>query len=288
MKQLIVDRENIVVTADRTGIGLEDRHIPYRLVDILVLAAPTTLATKTLLKLSAERIPVLVISKDNRQFALTLPLEAKNGELKMRQYVTVANRRLAFASYYLEEKIRSHCAHLGSLGVAIEEKEWLDKISRATQLSELLGIEGSFSRIYFRHFFSLLPATLHKGKRSKRPPQDPINAILSYLYSMLYNFIAARLAMFGFDPSLSYLHEPFRSHFALASDILEKFRANANRQTMAWFHHGHLKASDFSKKGGVWLRYESRKKLWPDVKRFLSDTMPEVDDEIALLRSAIS
>ena len=288
MKQLIVDRKDTVLSTDRSGIIVDDRHIPYRLVDILVVAVPTSLSTKTLLKLSEKRIPVLIVSKESRHFSLTLPLEAKNGDLKLRQYESVANRRLPFASYFLEEKIKSHCAHLRSMGSGIDERIWLKKVSKATTISELLGIEGSFARLYFDRFFSLLSAALHKGRRTKRPPQDPVNAMLSYLYSLLYHFITARLAMFGFDPSLSYLHEPFRSHFALASDILEKFRAAANRQVSEWFTQKCLETTDFTKKGGVWLRYESRKKLWPEVKEFLNDRMSDIDGEIALLRSAIS
>ena len=288
MRHLVVDRKEAELSVKRTGIVVDGQHIPFRLVDMVVLAAETKTTSKALLAIAKERIPVLMMSKNGGDFCMTMPLEAKNGELKMRQYASIANNRLGYAKYFLEEKIKTHVAHLGAYGVALSSHEWLQKGQKTASLSELLGVEGSFSRLYFNHFFSLLPKTLHKGKRSKRPPQDPVNAILSYLYTWLYHLVTARLYFYGFDAALSYLHEPFRSHYGLSSDILEVFRADANRLTMEWFQEGRLDAKDFTRKNGVWLRYESRKALWPAIKTFSAELTPRIDDEIALLRSAIT
>jgi CRISPR-associated protein Cas1 len=288
MKSVIVDRKGAALEVKRSGIVVDGRHIPFRLIDMLVLAAETSMSSKTLLAIAKERIPVLMMTKNSSHFCLTLPLEAKNGELKMAQYASIVSSRLEFARYYLEEKTRSHARHLGSFGIALELQPWLQKIAQAAEVGELLGIEGSFSRLYFKHYFSLLPTTLHKGKRSKRPPEDPVNALLSYLYTWLYHLITARLYMHGFDAALSYLHEPFRSHNGLSSDILEVFRADVNRQVFEWFTDKTLTLDDFTRKNGVWMRYESRKALWPALKSFNDALMPRIDDEIALLRSAIS
>jgi CRISPR-associated protein Cas1 len=228
------------------------------------------------------------MNRTNSHFCLTLPLEAKNAELKMAQYASVATNRLGFAKYFLGEKIRSHAAHLGAMGISVESETWTEKVREAQTVGELLGIEGGFSRLYFRHFFSFFPKHLHKGRRSKRPPEDPVNAVLSYLYSWFYHLLTARLYLFGFDASLSYLHEPFRSHNGLSSDLLELFRADINRLVLRWFTDAVLAEEDFSRKNGVWIRYESRKKLWAELKAFSTELTPRIDDEIALLRTAIS
>jgi len=288
MKSVIVDRKGAELEVKRSGIVVDGQHIPFRLIDMLVLAAETSMSSKTLLAISKERIPVLMMTKNSSHFCLTLPLEAKNGELKMAQYTSIVSNRLEFARYYLEEKVKSHARHLRSLGISLELQPWLLKIAQAGEIGELLGVEGSFSRLYFKHYFSLLPATLHKGKRSKRPPEDPVNAILSYLYTWFYHLITARLYLHGFDAALSYLHEPFRSHNGLSSDMLEVFRADINRQVLEWFIEKKLTLEDFSRKNGVWMRYESRKELWPALKSFSDVLSPRIDDEIALLRSAIS
>ena len=288
MNSVIIDREGVELIVKRTGIMVDGQHIPFRLMNILVLAVDVPISSKTLLAITKENVPVLSISRDNRHMCLTLPMEAKNAELKLRQYATVATARMQYAKYYLEEKIEAHAAHLRSLGVSLDKDAWREKISDATTIAELLGIEGGFSKLYFGHFFSLLPKHLHKGKRTNRPPQDPVNAVLSYLYSWLYYMVTARLHLFGFDPTLSYLHEPFRSHCSLSSDLLEPFRAKVNALALDWFLDGLLDAEDFTRKNGVWLRYESRKKLWKELKSFTAHIMPAIDDENALLRSAIT
>ncbi len=288
MRHLVVDRKNAELTVKRTGIVVDGQHIPFRLVDMVVLAAETKTTSSTLLAIARERIPVLMMNKTGGGFCMTMPLEAKNSELKMYQYSSIVGNRLGFAKYFLEEKIKTHIDHLGSHGIVLSRQEWLQKVQKAQTLSELLGVEGSFSRVYFNHFFALFPKTLHKGKRSKRPPLDPVNAILSYLYTWLYHQVTARLYFYGFDAALSYLHEPFRSHYGLSSDIMEIFRADVNRLTIEWFLEGRLGVEDFSRKNGVWLRYESRKALWPAVKTFSAELSPRIDNEIALLRSAIT
>ncbi|BDY11967.1 CRISPR-associated endonuclease Cas1 [Hydrogenimonas cancrithermarum] len=288
MKTVIVDRREVALEIRKSGIVVDGQHIPFRLVDLLVLCGDISLSTKTLIALSRERIPLIAVSKNNRDFSLTLPMEAKNSELRMRQYDTASRRRIEYARYYLERKIKTHVEHLASTGTALDFAIWKSKIDNAETVPELLGVEGSFSRLYFNHFFKLLPSHLHKGKRSKRPPLDPVNAILSYLYTFGYHLIASRLVMYGFDASIGYLHESFRSHFALASDMMECFRADTNKKTVELFDDGLLTADDFSKKGAVYLRSESRKRFWKEIKPFIDELTHDVDDEIALLRMAIS
>ncbi|BBG66772.1 CRISPR-associated protein Cas1 [Hydrogenimonas sp.] len=288
MKTVIVDRSDIVITAKKSGIVVETQQIPYRLIDLLVLCGEMEIGTKTLLALAKEGVSLLTVSKNNRTFSLTLPLAPKNGELKMLQYRSVTKNRLNFAKYFLEEKIKTHAKHLEKLGFEIDLRDWMQKIREAETVSQMLGIEGSFSNIYFSRYFSVLPKALHKSRRSKRPPLDPVNAILSYLYTYFYHLITVRLHMNGFDPAISYLHEPFRSHNGLSSDILEVFRAKINEKTAEWFLEKYLKAEDFSKRDGVYLRFESRKRLWREIKTFGEDLLPSINDEIALLRSAIT
>lgn len=288
MKTVIVDKNKIEIGIKNSGITIDDQHIPFRLIDMLVLCGDMEIGTKTLITLSKERIPVLIISRNSKNFSLTLPLEAKNSDLKIQQYTSATKNRLEFAKYFLEEKVKNHSKHLKSMGITTDTTNWLQKINNSENISELLGVEGSFSRIYFKHYFSTLPKVLHKGKRSKNPPLDPVNAILSYLYTYFYNLITARLYIYGFDASISYLHEPFRSHNGLSSDILEIFRSEINKKVAQWFLDETLTSDDFTKKNGIFLRYESRKRLWKEIKEFGNSLMPKIDEEIALLRSAIS
>lgn len=287
MKTVIIDKPDISLSLKNSGIEVVSQHIPFRLIDMLVLSQDISLNTKTLLHLSKENIPVLIVAKNNRDFTLALPLEAKNSELKMQQYASLQNR-LGFAKYFLGEKFTTHHRHLIRMGVTDSLDVWRKKLDSAQSLPELLGIEGSYATLYFQRYFQQLPKVLHKGKRSKRPPLDPVNAVLSYLYTYVYHLITARLHQSGLDPAISYLHEPFRSHNGLSSDFLELFRAQINETVAQWFLDETLTTDDFSSKNGVFLKYESRKNLWPMIKDLSSDLTSKTDSEIALLRSAIS
>jgi len=150
-----------------------------------------------------------------------------------------------------------------------------------------LGIEGSFSKEYFKYYFTLFPKKFHNSKRTKRPPLDPLNALLSFFYSLLYDIVTIRLLSFGFDPDISYLHTPFRSHHALSSDLLELFRAHINQFAKIIIDKDMISLEDFTKKGGVYLKYSGRKKLYEPLKNLWERLEPQINREIAKLRSIL-
>ncbi len=98
--------------------------------------------------------------------------------------------------------------------------------SRMNGLGPLLGSEGAGSAAYFGVFSQLIKCDWAHGfvKRTRRPPTDPVNALLSYGYVILTSQITSILASVGFDPSIGYLHSSRYGKPALALDVLEEFR----------------------------------------------------------------
>ena len=287
MKIVIVDKSEVKLEVKTSQLYIDVRAVPLRLMEMLVLGHDVKLSSKLVLKLAKEGIAIMYISKNNEDIALTLPQFSKNSEVKMAQYAAL-NQRLGMAKYFVDEKITRHIKHLNSVGIRVDESLWKEKVQQADSVEKLLGVEGIFSKIYFQHYFALFPAVLHKGKRSKRPAQDPVNAMLSYGYSIIYNLLTTKLYMAGFEPSISYLHTPYRSHYALSSDFMELFRADINEKVLEWFNDGLLLIEDFKMKNGVYLTYESRKKIWPQVKALMHYISLESDKEISLIRTAIA
>jgi len=286
MKTVVVDTENTVLRIKAQSLFINEQRIPMHLVEMLVLAHNVALDSKVLIQLSKNSIATLMIDKKSTSFALTLPLEAKNSEQKIAQYRSLENR-LGFAKYFVNQKISTHVSHLKVFGVVVDERHWHEQVDSAKQISDLLGCEGSFSRLYFKHYFSHIPKLFHKAKRSKRPPQDPLNTMMSYLYTLAYNVITVELYKAGLDPAISYLHEPFRSHYALSSDFVELFRAQLNAQAAEWFIDGTLCMKDFKRKDGIYLHYNSRKRLWETVTEMMQTIALQTNKEIALLKAAI-
>ena len=100
-----------------------------------------------------------------------------------------------------------------------------DTASDATDLPSLRGLEGSSALAHFRALAELFaPEWRFDGLRS-RPARDPINALLNFGYSMLYGSMLSAVQIVGLDPYIGYLHQPKHGHAALASDLMEEFRA---------------------------------------------------------------
>jgi CRISPR-associated protein Cas1 len=286
MKIAVIDKKDITLTLEKSAIKYEEHTIPFRLMDILILNHRATLHTKDILKLTKEGISILIVSYNNTNFSLIQSANTKGADLKLAQYHSLS-KGLSFAKYFIEHKLRSHQEQLNANGIEIGIDKELQQLKNATSKEEIMGIEGSFARAYFKHFFALFPKQMHKNKRSKRPPQDPVNALLSYWYALYYQMITIKLLSYGFEPAMGYLHTPFRSHNALASDLLELFRAPINQAVLGVFKQNLLSLEDFSKKKGVYLKYEGRKKIWQPFVALVKVLNPKLDKEIARMKKEV-
>ncbi len=287
MKIAVIDKKDIVLKIENSSLKFDGQNLPLRFVDMLILNHRITLSTKDILTLTKENISVLVISYNNSNFSIISSANSKNSEIKQLQYNSLQNR-LKFAKYFIEQKIVLHKEQLQMHGVELNINQKLLQLRDAKSIDEIMGIEGAFASLYFKNFFLLFPKTMHKGKRSKQPPQDPVNALLSYWYSLYYNIITIKLLSYGFEPSMGYLHTPFRSHNALASDILELFRADINQAVVGVFKSKLLVMEDFSKKGGVYLKYEGRKKVWKEFTQLVDVLEVKLNTTIAFIKKEIA
>ncbi len=126
-----------------------------------------------------------------------------------------------------------------------------DQVVNAVSIDQLRGFEGNADRIYFSCFGRLVePFTFEK--RVYYPPDSPINALLSFGFSLLHNRIASVLRDKGYDPRIGFFHQPRGRHFALASDLMEELRHIVDRVVLALVHRREVKPDDFkqSRKGG--------------------------------------
>jgi CRISPR-associated protein Cas1 len=286
MKIAIIDKKDITLKIENSAIKFEEQTIPFKLMDILILNHRATLHTKDILTLTKNNISILLISYNNDNFSIINSANSKNAEIKLAQYNS-HHDKLRFAAYFIKNKLNYHVEQLKAHGIELDIASQLQQIENAIQIDEIMGIEGSFAREYFKHFFALLPKDMHKNRRSKRPPLDPVNALMSYWYSLYYNIITVKLLSYGFECSIGYLHTPFRTHNALASDILELFRAAINQAVISVFANKLLTIEDFSKKGGVYLKYDGRKKVWGEFVALVDILKPKLDSEIANLKRMI-
>ncbi|EDM23137.1 CRISPR-associated endonuclease Cas1 [Caminibacter mediatlanticus] len=279
MNRVIIDRE-CKLEVRNSQLIVEDKKVPLRYIDFLYLIGEIEINTKTIMKLLKEDISILI---QNRGFGLIYPQKSKNNDLKKKQYFAL-KKEVDIAREIIRKKIQKSIDNLVKLNKKIVvDFKILDEISSK---DSLLGIEGNFAKEYFKEYFSLFDKTLTKGYRSKRPPEDVVNALMSYLYTLLYYEIANRLIFYGFEVGISYLHESFRDHMSLASDLLEVFRSDVDVFVYEMFDNKKVIKKDFTKeKKGIFLRSEKRKEIWSDIKDFFENL--KIDEEIAWLRRMI-
>jgi CRISP-associated protein Cas1 len=163
-----------------------------------------------------------------------------------------------------------------------------DELWQIADVNVLRGMEGEAAQLYFSVFPHLLrsddPALSFNG-RSRRPPMDPVNAVLSFLYTLLTHDCRSALESVGLDPAVGFLHRDRPGRPSLALDLMEEFRpVLADRLALSLFNRRQLSAKDFRKQdgGGVLLSDEARKTVlvaYQERKRdsvqhaFLNDTV---------------
>ena len=141
----------------------------------------------------------------------------------------------------------------------------ISRIKSCDNLDSLRGIEGDAARGYFGTFGRLVRedrATFAMKGRSRRPPLDPINALLSFLYALLMNDCVAAVQGVGLDPQIGFLHALRPGRAALALDLMEELRSLlADRLALTLINRRQIAADDFLNRpgGAVHLKDDSRK-----------------------------
>lgn len=161
--------------------------------------------------------------------------------------------------------------------------------SKQLNLEELRGLEGEAANLYFGVFDALIrspEAEMRFTSRSRRPPLDPVNALLSFLYTLLTHDCRSAAEGVGLDPAVGFLHRDRPGRPSLALDLMEELRPIlADRLALSLINRRQLRSSDFEKRdgGAVWLTDDARKTVlaaWQERKKqqrlhdFLGENAP--------------
>ncbi|MHB1492078.1 MAG: CRISPR-associated endonuclease Cas4g/Cas1g [Thermoplasmataceae archaeon] len=219
--------------------------------------------TQTIQELCRRGIPICYFSFGGWFNGMTQGVTHKNVGLRIAQYDKASdpNSALILARGFIQGKIKN-CRTLLKRNLkvpaekALEElKKFSDLSTRALDLQTLLGIEGSAARVYFMHFADMLKTEKKEDafdfeSRNRRPPTDPVNALLSYLYAILAKDLTITLMSVGLDPYRGFLHQPHYGHPALALDLMEEFRPLISDSTViGLINNNEVSENDFIRRG---------------------------------------
>lgn len=246
--------------------GKEKASVPVSQVDSIVLIGKNTLSTALLSLCAKNDITISFLGESGSfQGRLCGPVSG-NVLLRKRQYDSISNPDFAnrFVRDLLFCKIRNSkgvlMRHARAAKDEITKRELLSAVERLSSAAQCLdgcadtdsmrGVEGSAAAIYFSQFDNMLssPKGYRFETRSKRPPQNEVNAVLSFAYTMLAHDVCSSMEAVGLDPAAGYLHtlRPGRCSFAL--DLMEELRAPlCDRFVITLFNKGQLDDLDFDK-----------------------------------------
>ena len=285
---LSLDGENIVVFEDKKEVGRLPLH---NLEGIVSFGYRGT--SPALMGACADRnISLCYVTPQGKFLARVTGKIKGNVILRQQQYESSRDKEISLsiakncitgkiynARWVLERAVRDHSLQINTDQVktaSVHLKQSLEHIRNSQSKEQLRGYEGEAASIYFGVFNELI---LQQKKdfvfcgRNKRPPLDNINAMLSFVYTLLTNQIASALECVGLDPYIGYLHTERPGRVSLALDLIEELRAPlADRFVLSLINKKVITRKNFKTKenGAVIMDDEARKRLlteWQNRKK---------------------
>jgi CRISPR-associated protein Cas1 len=252
--------ENICVSIG----GQEKASVPVQQIQSLVFFGKNTFSTSLLEFCGQHNITISFLSETGYFEGRVCGPVSGNVLLRKRQYQEMEDSE--FSCHFVRDLL--YCKIKNSKTVLLryarnsrsqENKEELtqgaqmlsamaEQLSICEDIDGMRGIEGAAANAYFSRFDQMLssPSGFCFETRSRRPPQNEVNAVLSFLYTMLAHDTTAALESVGLDPAAGYLHTLRPGRASLALDLMEELRAPlCDQMTLTLFNKGQLSAKDF-------------------------------------------
>jgi CRISPR-associated protein Cas1 len=292
-------------------------EVRMRDVSHVALFGNIQISTQAIQSLCEQEIPVTYFSMGGWFYGITRGHGMKNVFLRMEQFRLARDEMmcLSLARQFVHGKIRNHRTllmrnHLEPPEVIIGKlKRASEDALVATSIEELLGIEGAAASQYFQQFSGMvkvedddLPGLEMQRKddkqlafnfnftnRNRRPPTDPVNAMLSLAYSMLAKDCTLAALAVGFDPYLGFYHQPRFGRPALGLDLMEEFRPLIAESTvLSCINNRVVTEKDFVRAGqAVNLTAPGRKRFFQTYEQRMSSliTHPLFDYKVSYRRA---
>ncbi len=215
----------------------EKLSMPFEQVDGIFILGNAMLTSQAHVECLSRGICVTFLSKGGRYFGRLVSTGHVNTsrqrlqcELYRDTFALSLSKSIVTAKVHNQSAVLYRVVKSSPDGTDVTDartmlKQMEDKASRATDLDELLGCEGFAAKAYFHGISECLPDAFKFKGRSKRPPLDPFNSMLSFGYTLLLYDVYAMLESRGMNPYFGFYHQDAERHPTLASDLMEEWRA---------------------------------------------------------------
>lgn len=275
-----LDSESLIIHDHRLKGAEAYRRMPLCKVERLIICGNPAVSMQALLEVMDKGIDCSFVTPNGRWRGRLASERSRNGIRRRRQYVCgqesqfnllAARRMVADKIYNCAKSLGRLFANRGRSRDAewLQMGAWLDEMRSRTDsvqsIEGLRGIEGECAAAYFRMLSRFFPAEFPFVARTRRPPKDPANALLSFAYGLLTSEFESAIQRHGLDPALGFMHADDLGRSSLALDLMEPFRpAIADLTVLNLLNHKVFKPEDFEPCAGdgVLLGEEGRKKFF--------------------------
>lgn len=277
--------EILVVQNNRAVIGIRGGEIQVKLEGELVARQPIhqlnavylygaiQISAQAMVSLMEHSIPVAYFSSAGRFIGMAggLPLSGVDARMGQYRMWSMPDKRFSIAAEIVKSKIHNQRVILmrngkASDAVLRELARLRDSCLSQEGLGSLRGVEGRAANLYFSNFATMLKQKMGFDfcGRNRRPPKDPVNALLSLGYSVLSKEFAGIAYTVGLDPFLGFFHSPRYGRPALALDMMEEFRPLiVDSVVITLINRGEITPADFTETArGTLLRDAGRRQFW--------------------------
>ena len=272
---LRLEGETLVVEVERQ----KRLQVPLHHIGSVVIFGDIMVSPAALHRCADDGLGVMLLNRHGRFKARLEGSLSGNILLRQAQHLAAATQSLEVARAFVAGKLRN-ARQVVLRGARDSNNEsdrevlsqcgrllagHLRRLPNAATLDEIRGEEGDGARVYFEAVRHLIRAdareTFHFERRSRRPPLDPFNALISFIYTLLVHDCRSAVESVGLDSQLGFLHAVRPGRPALALDLMEEFRPLADRLALTLINRAQLTAKDFEPRpgGAVYLAETGRK-----------------------------
>ncbi len=231
----VLAKEDERFVVKKQGAPLQE--IPAIKVDQILVFGNIQITTPALQFCLIEEIPIILLSSRGRYYGVVESVGPERVFLQREQFTRAADPefclqvsreivrgKIANTRLLLRRYARTHGSKEFSTAEGARQR-LAEQIAAAGTLDTLRGIEGAAAAAYFDAVRGLLDPGWGFARRQRQPPPDPVNAVLSYVYTLLFYNVYAMARSAGLNPSVGFFHPLREGHPALVSDLMEEFRA---------------------------------------------------------------
>ncbi len=249
-----------------------------------------TLNTKILNYLGQNNIPLHVFNYYGFYSGTFYPREKLiSGDLLVKQVdhyndgkkrVFIARQFLLAASFNIHRNLRYYKERGREVGEALEEIDYLrQNLKKCCDVKELMGVEGNIRKKYYETWNSIIDQDINFEKRVKRPPDNMINTMISFVNMLIYTTVLTELYKTQLNPTISYLHETGTRRFSLSLDIAEIFKPLiGDRLVFRMLNKNQITEKDFEKESNFYyLKEKARLSILKEYDESLNATINHKD-----------